>query len=572
MIALYSTTVRRSLPTAGIILALLVLLWGCGGDDEPSSGAGDTIGGAAAAGTDGGESRDGKKPANANQQPPPAAWAAPLASAVDHLDHARLDEAQKQLDAAEALLAEAEDTKEKTAGGKELESLSSQLSSAREAEVKRLVEEKAQKRAARLVEAKELQESGKLDEATAALDGVLSMAPTSQERESVRKLKAEIEAHRAARRRLGSWMKMLASKQRSEVRAAQNQLRRDPDTAIPLLLEAVRNQDKPLLVKNTLEMLRRLRRPELAVPAMVGVLSRAQQQASWPDAVREIGQLKDPGAGPLLLPLLARAESPAHKAAVLKALSDVIDPPPETLPVLLKSLHTDGPELEPALRAAYTAMSLHGQDDLVALRGLPANVDQATAELLIKLPGRLVEVAARKEPEQAATATAARVLAVMIGAIEPAPLAGVKVAFSVGQYDDSPATAVVDGKWDAEDLMTGWRHSLEKPGTIILDLGTEKTVTAVRVWNYNGSGQRDRGWKEVDVFVSNSRTDLTPEISGIIPRAPGAVVPPGAPAPPDFSILLPVDQVQGRYVILKARSLWAPSSFAGLAEIQVIGY
>ena len=94
----------------------------------------------------------------------------------------------------------------------------------------------------------------------------------------------------------------------------------------------------------------------------------------------------------------------------------------------------------------------------------------------------------------------------------------------------------------------------------------------MRVWNYNGSGQRDRGWKEVDVFVSNSRTDLTPEISGIIPRAPGAVVPPGAPAPPDFSILLPVDQVQGRYVILKARSLWAPSSFAGLAEIQVIGY
>jgi hypothetical protein len=113
---------------------------------------------------------------------------------------------------------------------------------------------------------------------------------------------------------------------------------------------------------------------------------------------------------------------------------------------------------------------------------------------------------------------------------------------------------------------------LGKPGTIILDLGSEKTVTAIRVWNYNGSGQRDRGWKEVDVFVANSRTDLTPETSGIIPRAPGTVVAAGAPPHPDFSIQLPVDQVQGRYVILKAKSLWVPSSFAGLAEIQVIGY
>ena len=85
-------------------------------------------------------------------------------------------------------------------------------------------------------------------------------------------------------------------------------------------------------------------------------------------------------------------------------------------------------------------------------------------------------------------------------------------------------------------------------------------------WNYNGSGQRDRGWKEIDIFVANSRTDLTPEISGIVPRAPGANL------QPDFSIVLPVDQVRGRYVILKAKSLWSPSNFAGLAEIQVIGY
>ena len=557
---LYSMTSRCWFPvTAWAVLGLLTALPGCGGDDpDPGTkSSGDPIT------TDPVSSQSSP---GVTQETPPAPWVELLASAVDHLDQARLDEAEKQVAAAEALLSEAGDGDGKVAGLKELESLKSQVSSAREAEVKRLAQEKTEQRARRLTEAKELQESGKLDEATAALDGVLSMGPTSEQRETVRELKASIEAHRSARRRLGSWMKMLASTQRSEVRAAQNQLRRDPDTAIPLLLEAVRSSDKPRLVKNTLEMLRRLRRPELAVPAMVGVLSRVEQEASWPDAVRELSQVRESGAGPLLLPLLGTAKSSAQKAAVLTSLAAVPDPPTETLLVLLATLHQDGPELESALRAAFTAMSRHGQDDLVALRGLPSEVDETTVELLAKLPGRLSEVALRKDKEQAGAARAAKKLAVLIGTIEPAPLEGIKVASSVGVYAKSSHSAVLDGKWDAEDPMTGWQHPLGKPGTIILDLGSEKTVTAVRVWNYNGGGQRDRGWKDVDVFVANSRTDLTPEISGTIPRAPGAS------DQPDFSIVLPVDQVTGRYVILKAKSLWAPSSFAGLAEIQVIGY
>ena len=556
-----STIVRHGLPTTWVVLGLLSVLSGCGSEDSASDV--DPESGPVVANADNSAGQTGS---SETPSPPPRPWIEPLESAVEHLDHARFDEADQQLQAAEALLAESEDGDEKTTGTSQLDSLKKQLTSAREAEVERLAEEKSRKRAERLAEAKELQESGKLDEATAALDSVLSMAPTTGQRETVRELKDAIETHRAARRRLGSWMKMLASKQRSEVRAAQNQLRRDPDTAIPLLLEAVRSQDRPLLVRNTLEMLRRLRRPDVAVPAMIGVLSRADQQKSWPDAVREISQLKVPGAGPLLLPLLLKANSAAQKTAVLAALAEIPDPPADTLTALLTLLHADGAELAPALRAAFTAMSRHGQDDLVALRGLPAGIDDATADLLAKLPERLTQVAARKGDEHAAAAAAARMLAVLIGASEPAVLQGVKVASSVGQLEDSSAAAVVDGKWDAEDLKTGWRHSLEKPGTIILDLGSEKTVAAVRVWNYNGGGQRDRGWKEVDVFVSNSRTDLTPEASGVIPRAPGAN------DTPDFSIQLPVDQVRGRYVILKAKSLWAPSNFAGLSEVQVIGY
>ena len=233
---------------------------------------------------------------------------------------------------------------------------------------------------------------------------------------------------------------------------------------------------------------------------------------------------------------------------------------------MVSVLHQDGPELVPALRAAYTAMTRHGQDDLLALRGLPADLDEKTLQKINALPERLVEIAGRKDESQVEEARAARMLAVLIGVIEADVLAGVKVVSATANYDKSLPTAVLDGKWDTEDVATGWQHVLNKPGTIILDLGTEKTVTAVRVWNYNGQGQRDRGWKEVDVFVSKSRTDLTPEFSGIIPRAPGAN------DQPDFSIVLPVDQVNGRYVILKARSLWSPSTFAGLSEIQVIGY
>ena len=275
-------------PTASVLVVVLVI--GCGGDeggDEPAVVPPGSTGQPVA-------SKPAERPA----------WLSPLESAERFLDNGALDRVAEQLGVAEKSLAEATDSKRVAEARVQLKELKLQLASAREAELERQAEEKQQRRAERLVEATELSKVGKLDEATRALEDVLSMTPTAAQRDTVRKLKDGIETHRAARRRLGSWMKMLGSKTRSEVRAAQNQLRRDPDTAIPLLIEAVRNPGKPVLVKNTLEMLRRLRRPEIAIPELVGVLGRTGQQANWPDAVRELSQLKDPGAGPLLLKLL----------------------------------------------------------------------------------------------------------------------------------------------------------------------------------------------------------------------------------------------------------------------------
>lgn len=537
-------------PTASVLVVVLVI--GCGGDeggDQPAAVPPGSTGQPVV-------SKPAERPA----------WLSPLESAERLLDNGALDRVAEQLEVAEKSLVEATDSKQVAEARIQLKELKMQLASAHEAELERQAEEKQQRRAERLVEATELSKSGKLDEATRALEDVLSMTPTAAQRDTVRKLKDGIETHRAARRRLGSWMKMLGSKTRSEVRAAQNQLRRDPDTAIPLLIEAVRNSEKPVLVKNTLEMLRRLRRPEIAIPELVGVLERTGQQANWPDAVRELSQLRDPGAGPLLLKLLNNAKPPEQRAAALAALSKIPDPPPETLLVLLPVLHTDGAALEPALHAAHTAMTRHGQQDLVALRGLPGDVGSESRQLLARLPERLKQLAALTGEQQAAVAMAARGLAVVIGAIEPAPLKNVKVVSAVAEAEEGPAAAVLDGKWTSTEPATMWRHPLSKPGAIILDLGSERTVSAVRVWNFNQQGGAHRGWKQVDVFVSNSRSDLTPEISGVVPPAPGA------DDTPDFSTVFPVAQVRGRYVILKARSLWQNDAYSGLSEIQVIGY
>lgn len=532
---------------APVLIAGLVA--GCGGGDEPTA-----------------ETPVSTDPPEISQPAERPVWFSSLELAEKSLDKGQLDAVSEQLEVAEKALSEAGKSEPALEGQVRLKELKVQLASARTAERERQAEEKEQRRAARLAEATELSQAGKLDEATQALEDVLAMTPTAVQRDAVRKLKDGIETHRAARRRLGSWMKMLGSKTRSEVRAAQNQLRRDPDTALPLLIEAVRTPEKPVLVRNTLEMLRRLRRPEVAIPEMVGVLRRPGQQANWPDAVRELSQLKDPGAGPLLLKLLRDAKPPEQRAAALAALAEIPDPPAETLLVLLPVLHADGAALEPALQAAHTAMTRHAQQDLVALRGLPGNIPAESQQLLARLPERLKQLAALTGDQQTAVANAARGLAVVVGVIEPGPLKNVKVVSAVAEAEEGPAAAVLDGKWTSTESTTMWRHPLGKPGTIILDLGSERTVSAVRVWNFNQQGGAHRGWKEVDVFVSNSRSDLTPESSGVVPPAPGA------DDTPDFSTVFPVELVRGRYVILKARSLWQSDAYSGLSEVQVIGY
>jgi hypothetical protein len=113
-----------------------------------------------------------------------------------------------------------------------------------------------------------------------------------------------------------------------------------------------------------------------------------------------------------------------------------------------------------------------------------------------------------------------------------------------------------------------WRHALDRPGAVVFDLGAERTVTAVRIWNYNAPNAAYRGWKEIEIYVSSSPSLLDPVAEGIVAMAPGAA----AEELPDYSVTIPVPFARGRYVKLQAKSQWRPETVSGLTEVQFFGF
>jgi hypothetical protein len=341
-------------------------------------------------------------------------------------------------------------------------------------------------------------------------------------------------------------------------------LRKEPDTAMPLLIEWVQRAEEPRLVRNSLQTMRRIKRPALALPAMLGVLSRVEQQANWNDAVAAIAGVTSPGIGPELLDLAVKSTAPQQRTAVLAALADVPDPPSDTLLKVLPYILGDGPQLVAALHAAYKGLVVHAQFDLPALRGIEATLNATQQQQLAELPARLTALI--EQDTNSEIVRAAKILAIATRQIAGEPLRGVRVVSAGAESEAGKKEAVLDGVWNAIELETMWYHPIAKPGTIILDLGEERTVVGVRVWNFNQPGGVHRGWKDVDVYVSNIKSELTPSSSGIIPPAPGVA------NPQDYSTVIPVRFVRGRYVKLKSKSVWRRDSHMGLSEIQILGF
>lgn len=407
--------------------------------------------------------------------------------------------------------------------------------------------------------------NGKLDQAATALDETAARKPTDEQRRQIAEFREQIERIRGAQRKLGAWMKLMGSKQRSELRAAQNALLEEPEAALPLLIDAVREPGDKQRTLNLLETLRQLRRPQAALPAIVGVLERTEQRESWPDAIETLSRIHDDGAGPLLLQLWTAAREPEQRAAALSALSRVSDPPAETTLALLPRLfeNEDSADLPATLACIVQSARRHGQTDLVALHGFGANVTAEQSRQLAALPARLDSWRSSADENISRAAT---MLSIALGLIAPQPLSGVQVLNVSAEYPDSPGAAAVDGVWNSVDLKTMWYHPLGGDSQIVLDLGGERTVTGVVVWNFNQQGGGFRGWKTAEIFISPTPTALDPVTSGVIAMAPGVA------DPADYGTLISVPCITGRYVKLKAKDLWNPNAYTGLAEVQVLGF
>lgn len=426
----------------------------------------------------------------------------------------------------------------------------------------------AQKRETDLAEAERLMTIGKFTEAAGKVNEVIAAAPTSEQRNKTNEILAEIARLRKARRDLRTWVQLLELKDRSSISTAHSNLLRQPDVALGMMIEASENTEKPILAANALEVLRMLNRPKETIPATIAVLGRIEQKAVWPAAVRELGRSEQPGAGEPLLKLAMETQDSGQRLAALDALAQVKDIPNRTFAKVLPSLFSDGPELASALTVAYQAVRTHDQFDFATGRGFDEEWTAEEAEQFAKLPERLKELASKPIDDEGnnGVVRAAKVLAWATHQIPAKPLENVTVHRAESEYPDGPAKAVLDGVWNSIDLTTIWRHPISKRSTITLDLGETKTVSGVRLWNFNQQSGSQRGWKEVEVFVSDSPTALSPVATGILLRAPGAA------NTPDYSSVIPVPFVRGRYVRLYAKSLWTSDTYTGLSEIQVLGF
>lgn len=539
--------------------AAALFLVGCTSGDPPPEEA--AIAPAQSATSEHSPPKDSDPPVEVKPDPADI-WQEVAGRIEQHFEADRLDEAQAALAELAAVYPAGESPSDEQQ--RQQTDLKKRLAGALKAEADR-------QRAQHLSDTEKFIEEGKYAEATRALGDVLAQSPSAEQEAQATAMMTEIERRRQARRHLQALKLQMGSEKRIDVRAAQRQLEAEPDTAAPLLLEWVQETGNLQLVENSLETMRRINRPAVTLPAMVAVLDRNEQKESWPAAVDQIVRAKEPGTGHDLLALATKTEDDEQRKFALEAVAQVVDPPRRTLLALLPQLMQDGPLLAELLRAAYHAVETHQQYDLLALRGFDVQLSPEEEQQIFNLSARLEAiVTAGKADSPSETAQAAQVLAVALRVIPPETLPVASIVSFSAESENGPAAAVLDGIWNAVEPETMWRYPAveyqQHRGSMVLDLGQERTVMSVRIWNFNEPSGVQRGWKEVDIYVSNNPRELNPIASGLIPTAPGAA------EMPDYSTKIPVNFARGRYVKIQAKSLWAVDSHTGLSEVEVIGF
>ncbi|MEX0725902.1 MAG: discoidin domain-containing protein [Planctomycetaceae bacterium] len=534
---------------AGVVIAILIC--GCGSGPTPPQGTANSVDSPEAkidAGTSPATHR-----AKIAETPEKPLFDEQLKSVTAAIDPNNWDVADAQLAALRESLGDA-------ATGDQLAKISDverTVSAARE-EIRR------EQRQKMLGEAKAEYDNGEWGASLKQIAAIAALAPTESERIALNELRTSIDEAMKAERRLASWIKLLGSSDAGEVKAAQTQLLEEPETALPLVRQAIRRNDAAT-TKNSLELLRKMRQPELSLPIMVGVLESPDQQANWDVAVKEMLRLEHPGAGPQLLQLAVSSTIAEQRQAALSALANVVDPPADAVLSLLPSIFQEGPEIPAALSATTHAVLVNHQHDVHAWRGLRETLTAAEEKQLEQIADRLTALQALPA-EQQATVDAARQLAIALRFASAEPMTGLQILEASPTDPTVKPAALLDGVWNGTDLTSMWWTPVSQPGFVVIDLGETKTVTGVRIWNFNEVNAGYRGWKDVEVFVSDTPTALRPVSQGVLLPAPGI------PEAHDYSQVMGVDFVRGRYVKLVCKAYLANSSHAGLSEVQVLGY
>jgi hypothetical protein len=417
--------------------------------------------------------------------------------------------------------------------------------------------------AKRLVHVGTLLDQKDWDAAASAVEQILAAEPDDAHRQEAVRLNKIIESHKAQVGRLEGALLALAGDDLERVQQAQERLFENPAAAVTLLKVATTSENHRL-VRRALESLGKLPALDDTLEVILSVLENPAAETNWPDAVEQIGRLDHPGAGPRLLKLATSSESDPQRIAALSALALVDDPPLETFVALLPVITAKGPDLVAALLAAQHAVTTHGQQDLLRQQGLSPELSEETQNQLAAFPERLAKIIAS---ENVSAANAARHLAIATRQQASPPLENLRVLAFSGEVATSPAAAVLDGLWKTVTKTQMWQHPVKQPGVLVLDLGKQRTVTGIRIWNFNETGGMHRGWKDVKIFVGSTPDVLaTVTARGQIPAAPGKAT------EEDYSTVIPIDFVRGRYVRLEAENQWRADQYGGLSEVQVLGF
>ncbi|HEY1066359.1 MAG TPA: discoidin domain-containing protein, partial [Pirellulales bacterium] len=395
----------------------------------------------------------------------------------------------------------------------------------------------------RLKDVHGLQAAGKLTEALTELDDLAPLAaridaesaaeraraaaaglPVSNASEIqavafIEKRRAELAVEQASQAAFASAIEALGQDEPA-ARQAEETLWSNPRLAARSLAERLTGEPDGPRAARGLDLLRRLREPKAIRQVLQARVAPPSETASSVALAALAAESPAVGAGPVLLQIATVDSSEYRPLGAWSLLAVVPDPPTETFAAVAPELLRDREPLAAQLRAAANAARINRQTDLIGRRNLSA-LTPAQESAISALPARLAELAARKAetPAEKAIVAAASELSATLGLTESAPLLNLKImAASVGK-EAGPVESLIDGEWGSNEAEKNWRPRSDEANFVVIDLGAERQVDGVRLWNYNVKGQGYEAWKVAEIYVGDDPSTLHLAGTGVVARA-----------------------------------------------------